>query len=127
EHFLAIFLAAAGLDRVAQHVLFTVVVHPRIEAVAAALTRLRDGPARKAARHFDDVLLRVAAVHAERVQLHQLAAVVFVQAGRPLVLRVLLWLRPLRHRWKTRPPDAEQPSATSPPHVVGHRRVWAVG
>ena len=46
--------------------------HWRLDGAAAA--RLIDGPSREDARHFLHVLLRVAAVHAERVQLHQLAA-----------------------------------------------------
>ena len=66
-----------------------VVVHLRAEDEAAALLRAIDRPARQDARDFDHVLLRVAAVHAERVQLHQLARVVLVQAAlRPLLLRI---------------------------------------
>ena len=42
-----------------------------------------DRPAGERARDFLDVLLRVAAVDAERVQLHQLAGVVLVDAARP--------------------------------------------
>ena len=41
-----------------------------------------DGPARQDARELRHVLLRVAAVHAERVQLHELPRVVLVQAAR---------------------------------------------
>ena len=56
-----------------------------------ALLRAVDRPARQDPRDLDDVLLRVAAVHAERVEFHQLARVVLVQAGlRPLLLRGLL-------------------------------------
>ena len=43
---------------------------------------LLDRPAGERARHLGDVLLRVAAVDAERVQLHQLARVVLVQPAR---------------------------------------------
>ena len=50
------------------------------EDVAAALTRIVNRPAGERTRHLGHVLLRVAAVHAERVQLHQLAAVVLVQS-----------------------------------------------
>src|SRR6185437_16382114 len=39
------------------------------------------GPARDDARKGGDVVLRVAAVHAERMQLHDLARKVFVQAA----------------------------------------------
>ena len=46
--------------------------------------RREDRPARKGARHLDDVLLRVAAVDAEGVQLHQLAGVVLVEPLRAL-------------------------------------------
>ena len=58
-----------------------------VEAEAAALPRLLDRPAGERARDLGDVLLRVAAVDAERVQLHQLAAVVLVQALRRVRVR----------------------------------------
>ena len=81
EHFFAV-LHPAGINLVAQH-------HLRLSDRASRSSnqnsriapRLCDGPAGEAARHFDHVLLRVAAVDAERVQLHQLAAVIFVQAA----------------------------------------------
>ncbi len=81
QHLLAVLDAAAGRNRHAQHHLFAVVVQPRVEGELAAALRLVDGPAGEAARHFGDVLLRIAAVHAEGVQFQQLAAVVFVQAA----------------------------------------------
>src|SRR5256886_7037156 len=40
-----------------------------------------DGPAGERARHFDHVLLGVAAIHAQRMQLEQLAAEVLVDAA----------------------------------------------
>ena len=47
EHLLAVVLAAARLDRVAEHDLLAVVVHARLEAEAAALSRgFGDRPAR---------------------------------------------------------------------------------
>ncbi len=39
-----------------------------------------DGPSGKNARNLRDVSLSVSAVHAERMQLHEFAAVVFIQA-----------------------------------------------
>ena len=72
-------LAAAGLDPVAEHQLLAAVVQARVEDVAAALARIADRPAGERARDLGHVLLRVAAVDAQRVQLHQLAAVVLVQ------------------------------------------------
>ena len=90
EHLLAVGLAAARLDDVAEHHLLAGVVQARVEREAAALPRAVDRPAGERARHLGDVLLRVAAVDAERVQLHQLAAVVLVEAlGRVLALRPL--------------------------------------
>ena len=65
-------------------------------------SRLFNCPAGEAARHFGDVFLRVAAVHAERVQLHQFAPVIFVQAAL-IFLRALLRI----HRRARRPAPAE--------------------
>src|SRR6185437_13067547 len=95
EHLLAIAHAAAGLDAVPQDDLFAIVVPARIEGEAAAVTRLLNRPAGEGASNFGDVFLRVAAVHAERVQLHQLASVIFVE---PL-WRVLSFCRQSRRPW----------------------------
>ncbi len=65
----------------AQHQLLALVVQFIVEEKPAALAGFENRPAGEAARHFGDVVLRVAAVHAERVQLHQLAPVVLVQAA----------------------------------------------
>ena len=82
EHALALVLAVSGREALAEDDLLARVVHLRPEDEPAALLRTIDGPAGQRARHFDDVFLRVAAVDAERVQFHQLAAVVLVQAAR---------------------------------------------
>ena len=68
------------------------VVHLRPEDELPARLRPIDRPARQDPRELDDVLLRVAAVDAERVELHQLARVVLVEP-RALTLR-----RPRRRR-----------------------------
>src|SRR5271168_5558602 len=52
-----------------------------VELEFGSLARLLDGPAGEAARYFGDVFLRVAAVNAEGVQFHQLAAVIFIQTA----------------------------------------------
>ena len=58
----------------------------------SATARLEDGPTGKAARDFLHIFLRVTTIDAERVQLHQLARVVFVDAtSRSLLLRLLLF------------------------------------
>ena len=57
-----------------------------VELEAAAALRPVDCPASEDARHLGHVGLRVAAIDAQRVQLHQLARVVFIQALRRLAL-----------------------------------------
>src|SRR5271155_3672095 len=56
-------------------------VHAGLEAEVAAFFRRIEGPSGEDFGHFGDVFLRVAAVYAERVQFHQFAAVVFVEAA----------------------------------------------
>src|SRR3989454_6758833 len=57
-------------------------MRPLVELEVAALPGPLDTPASEDARHVDHVLLRVAAVHAEGVQLEQLAGVVLVEPQR---------------------------------------------
>src|SRR5262249_58012038 len=71
---------AARLDDMSQHDFLPVVVPAWIEREASALPRPIDRPAGERARHFRYVMLCVAAVDAERVQLHQFAPVVLVEA-----------------------------------------------
>src|SRR5439155_10649761 len=78
---LAVVRAAARGYPQAEDGLLAAVVHERTEDEARGVARTVDRPARERARHLGDVLLRVAAVDAERVQLHQLARVVLVEAG----------------------------------------------
>ena len=101
---LALLLAVPAVNVLPSTVFAAGVVHLRAEDEAAALLRPIDRPAREDARHLDDVLLRVAAVDAERVQLHQLARVVLVEAAlRPLLrlrLHLLLHLREHARCWR---------------------------
>ena len=87
QNFEAFFLTFR-FDAVAEHDLVSGFVRALFESEAAALLGLLQGPSGEDARHFGDVLLRVAAVHAEGVQFHQFAAVVFVQAV-PLALGLI--------------------------------------
>ena len=83
--------AAAGRDRYAEHQLRVVVVAAGVveEAAGTAVTGVAvAAPAGERPRHLDHVLLRVAAVDAERVQFHQLAGVVLVRRG-PRAVRVV--------------------------------------
>ena len=96
QHHQSIFLTAARRNLVAEYNLFAVVMHagpineraglcaqhlrqPRINhrlGRGTCTARRDDRPSRKAARNFLHVLLGVAAIDAERVQLHQFARVV---------------------------------------------------
>src|SRR5215210_425684 len=81
EYLLAI-VHAAALDPMSEHDFLAGIVQARIESESVAvLPWIVDRPSRESARDLGDVLLRVSAIHAECVQLHQLAAVVLVQAA----------------------------------------------
>ena len=67
-------IGAAAQRHVAR--LMTIVVIGKAVVLAVAAER----PAGQDLRHRDDVVLRVAAVHAERVELHQFAAEIFVES-----------------------------------------------
>jgi hypothetical protein len=54
-------------------------VHPGIELEFGHALRLAYGPPGKAARCFGDVLLGIAAVHAQRMQFQQFASIVLIQ------------------------------------------------
>src|SRR5260370_9039709 len=66
-------------------------MHARIVAKTSALEGSIDGPASEHLGDFRDVALRVAAVHAERVQFQQLASVILVQTAVLFALRVWVW------------------------------------
>ena len=90
EHRLAVGFAAL-VDGDAEHRLRPLGVAPVVELVGAALSWSADRPAGERPGDLDHIGLRVAAADAERVELHQLAGVVLVQAARHA-------LPDLRHR-----------------------------
>src|SRR5258708_5155934 len=115
----AIFDSAAGRNLVAEHNLFAVVVHGRSEneltgvvprvsshqsgCSRATAARLKDGPTGEATRYFLHVLLRVSAINTERMQLHQFARVVFINAASLLLLLLRsLLLRVIAHQDRKR-------------------------
>ena len=59
---------AFGLDLMSQHELGSGLVHARIELEAAALGGVFNGPSRKDLGNLGDIPLRIATVHAQRVQ-----------------------------------------------------------
>src|SRR5437879_13888480 len=69
------------MDLMPDHHLRIGVMQPVAKPELRVALWLPNGPAGEAARHFDDVLLRISAIDAERMKLHQLAAVIFVQAA----------------------------------------------
>src|SRR5579884_3666142 len=92
-------LLAVFLDLFSDHRFFARLVHTRLVFEITTPARLLDGPPGENARYLSHVLLRVAAVDTERVQFHQLAAVIFVQTtARPGVLRVRISMRAVRGR-----------------------------
>src|SRR5580704_495129 len=58
----------------------------RVKRILGIAARLPDGPTGQATRHLDHVVLRVAGVHSNGVKLHDLAAIILVQAAVPLFL-----------------------------------------
>ena len=82
---------ATGVNLLPQHDLGIGIVHAVIEFECCLLLGLLDRPPGEAARHFGDIFLGVPTIDAQRVQLHQLAAVIFVQPARVFLLL-------LRHR-----------------------------
>src|SRR5262249_60526355 len=98
----------ARFDHVAEHDFLAGIVEARIEPEAAAKPRVLDRPPREGARDLGHVLLRVAAVHAERVQLHQLAAVVLVETPAGILALWRAWRRgqtPRHHEAAERTPS----------------------
>ena len=104
QRFFAVFLAAV-VEGVAHHDFLALRVKLGPEHKFGIAARLANGPAGEALGHFDHVLLRVAGVDADGVQLHHFAAVVFVQAA----LLLLLPAAPRRARERPMRPDAEIP------------------
>ena len=70
--------SVAGRVHEAHDNLLSAVVGPLVERERCPLAGALDAPSREDPRHVDDVLLGIATVHAERVQLEQLAGVVLV-------------------------------------------------
>ena len=78
-------VVTAAREALAQDDLLPAIVRPFAEGERRALVGTLDPPAGQYPRHIDDVVLGIAAVHAQRVQLEQFAGVVLVQsAGDPL-------------------------------------------
>ncbi len=80
--------AAAPGNGNAKHVLLTFVVKFVVVFERPAALWLPDRPSGEATGDFGHVFLGIAAVNAQRVQLHQFAAVVFVQALLPPLHRI---------------------------------------
>ena len=81
QDFFAVFNATAGRKIVPEHFLRAAIVHGRDKA-EPGIGGPANRPPRKRSRDLDDILLGVAAIHTERVQLQQLSRVVFVEAAR---------------------------------------------
>src|SRR5262249_26992700 len=84
------FLLAVVFDLVSENGLRARLVHALIEIEISAAAWIANGPTSEAFRNFRNITLRVTAIDTERVQLHQLAAVVLVQPGFALCCLLLL-------------------------------------
>ena len=129
EDGVAVALAAARLDALAQHDLLAIVVPARIEVESAAEPRVGDRPARERPRNFLHILLRVAAVDAERVQFHQLARVVLVDAPAALLRRHrrVAGHLPAAHVGILQPPAAVRQAGVRAWHAAAHGIAVALG
>ena len=61
-----------------EHDLVSRLMHALFEGEPSALLRLLQRPAGEHARDFGHIFLCIASVHAQRMQLHQFAPVVFI-------------------------------------------------
>src|SRR5258708_742208 len=119
------FVFALGLDAVPQNELGSRLMHARIVAETSTLERSIDGPASEHLGDFRDVALRVAAVHAERVQFQQLASVIFVQTAVLFALRVWVWSgETTREATRIAPAGAIRAPRTRR-NTASLRRVWS--
>src|SRR3984957_13113392 len=75
------FAFALWLDAMSENKFGPGFVHARVVLESAAIVRLVNCPASKNFGSFGNVTLRIAAVHAERVQFEQFTSVIFVQAS----------------------------------------------
>ncbi len=78
---LAAFLLSARFDAMPQHVLVSGFMHPFLESEAAALFGLLQGPSGEDTGDLSNIFLGIAAVHTERVEFQQFAAIVLIQAA----------------------------------------------
>src|ERR1700731_465562 len=64
-----------------EYALWAGIVNSLVEIKYRIFARRRNRPSRERARDFDHVFLLVSAIDAQGVQLHQLAAIIFIQAA----------------------------------------------
>src|SRR5688572_18796751 len=78
DDFHAVFYSAPRRDACSKHRFCALIVQPGLETKLSVATRSDQGPPGKATRHLVNVLLGIAAVDAERVQLHDFSGVILV-------------------------------------------------
>src|SRR4030095_16727362 len=78
--------SSSGRNAPAEHRLLAVIVQELNKLKAASLPWVLQRPARKAPRHFSDIVLGISSVHPQGMQFHEFARVVLVEAARPSCL-----------------------------------------
>src|SRR5712691_2220350 len=106
---------------VSEHGLDAGVMETILEEKFRITPRLPDAPTGKRLRDVDDVVLRVAAIHPECVQFHELAAIILIQAALLLLFCIRVWIIRISIRRRSslgKPRSANWPSPErSPTHL----------
>src|SRR5579862_776984 len=81
-----VFHAMPGANLAPEHAFFAEIVHGRSKDKFATHPRPVNGPPREAARYFNNIFLGITSIHAQGVEFHHFASVVFIQAAPVIIL-----------------------------------------
>src|ERR1051326_2050607 len=112
EHLLTFFFAVLA-DLAPQNIFIARLMCALIELEAAAKLRFFNAPTRENFGQLRNVFLRIAAIHAERMQLHNFTRVIFIQPA-----RTVLGLR-------SRTRKAPMPTSVASRPIERQLRIWS--
>src|SRR6478672_9061887 len=100
QNLFAIFYASPSAQRVPEHCFRQRVMLLATKREHTWFARRRDGPTRECARYLDDIVLRIPAIDAKRMELQQLAGVVLIESilSAQVVVEIKQHGRTVRHR-----------------------------